>query len=62
MANRLAPLLPGMVSVNQSAFVKRRSIHDNFLLVQQMARRLYSKKEAHVMLKLDISMAFDSVD
>lgn len=62
MANRLAPLLPGMVSVNQSAFVKRRSIHDNFLLVQQMARRLYSKKEAHVMLKLDISKAFDSVD
>ena len=33
-----------------------------FLLVQQMDRRLDSKKEAHVMLKLDISMAFDSVD
>lgn len=32
MANRLAPLLPDLVPINQSAFIKGRRIHDNFLL------------------------------
>ena len=31
---RLAPKLPELVSVNQSAFIVGRCIHDNFLLVQ----------------------------
>jgi hypothetical protein len=50
-----------MVSIDQSDFVKGRSIHDNFLFVQQMARCLYRKKEPHILLKLDITKAFDSV-
>ena len=61
LANRLAPLLPSLISVNQSAFVRGRKIHDNFMLVQQMVKTLHQKKEAHVLLKLDISKAFDSV-
>lgn len=61
MANRLAPLLPNLVSTNQSAFVRGRNIHDNFLFVQQMVKGLHRKKEAHILLKLDISKAFDSV-
>ena len=61
MANRLAPLLPSLVSANQSDFVRGRRIHDNFMLVQQMVKSLYKKKEAHILLKLDISKAFDSV-
>jgi hypothetical protein len=40
MANHLAAVLPGLISINQSAFVKESKIHDNFLLVQQMARCL----------------------
>ena len=61
LANRLAPLLPSMVLNNQSAFVRGRNIHDNFLFVQQMVKSLHKKKEAHILLKLDISKAFDSV-
>lgn len=61
MANRLAPLLPKLVSTNQSAFVKKRNIQDNFMLVQQMAKKLNSSKTPHILLKLDISKAFDSV-
>ncbi|WVZ93633.1 hypothetical protein U9M48_039598 [Paspalum notatum var. saurae] len=61
LVNRLAPRLPDMVSINQSAFVKGRSIQDNVLFVQQMARSLYRKKESHILLKLDITKAFDSV-
>jgi hypothetical protein len=32
LANGLTPHLPNLVSINQSAFVKGRSIQDNFLL------------------------------
>lgn len=61
LANRLAPVLSSLISTNQSAFVRGRNIHDNFLFVQQMVKSLHKKKEAHLLLKLDISKAFDSV-
>lgn len=61
LANQLALELPGLVGMHQSAFVKGRSIHDNSMLVQCTARRLNALKEPAVMLKLDISKAFDSV-
>jgi hypothetical protein len=61
LANRLAPRLNSLVSTNQSAFIRGRCIHDNFLLVQQMARFLHNRREPRLLLKLDITMAFDSV-
>lgn len=61
LANRLAGQLNGMVSNNQSAFIKGRSIQDNFMMVQQTARFLHAQKQPRIMLKLDISKAFDSV-
>jgi hypothetical protein len=61
LANRLAPFLSDLVSNNQSAFVRGRSIHDNFMLVQRLAMGLHKSKEPHILLKLDISKAFDSV-
>lgn len=45
LANRLAPKLQEMVSANQSAFVKKRCIHDNFLYVQGIIKELTKKKE-----------------
>lgn len=61
LTNRLAMELPGLIGKHQSAFVKGRSIHDNFMLVQCTARRLHALKEPTVLLKLDITKAFDSV-
>jgi hypothetical protein len=61
LATRLAPLLPGLISHAQSAFIAGRSIHENFKLVRNTARFLHQKKEAAALLKLDISKAFDTL-
>lgn len=61
LANRLAAHLDRMVSCNQSAFIKGRFIQDNFMFVQQTARFLHSQKQPRILLKLDISKAFDSL-
>jgi hypothetical protein len=44
LANWLAGWLQRMVSLNQSAFIKKRFIQDNFMLVQQTARLLHQQK------------------
>lgn len=61
LATRLVEDLPHLVGKHQSAFVKGRYLHDNFMLVQGTARRLHALKDPTVLLKLDISKAFDSV-
>jgi hypothetical protein len=61
MANRLASQLQHLVSPNQSAFIKKRFIQDNFMLVQHTARFLQQQKQPRIMIKLDISKAFNSV-
>lgn len=61
LANRLAPRLHELISINQSAFVKDLPIQDNFFLVQQTAKLLHPQRIPSILLKLDISKAFDSV-
>jgi hypothetical protein len=61
LALRLAPRLPELVSSNQSAFVQKRCIHDNFVLVQSIVKDLHRRKTPALFFKLDIAKAFDSV-
>lgn len=61
LASRLAPHLDSLVAANQSAFIRGRCIHDNYMLVQQTIKLLQQKKVPSIFLKLDISKAFDSV-
>jgi len=57
---RLAPRLDGLVSNNQNAFILGRSLHDNFILVKQSAK-LHQLGEPRILLKLDLTKAFDSL-
>lgn len=71
LACHLAPQLKDIVKNNQSAFIKGRCIHDNFIVVHLACRWLHnrqvpdsSKKKktgSHVLIKVDIAKAFDSV-
>ena len=61
MATRLSVHMNDLVSPAQSAFINKRSIHDNFTYVRNLARRLHSNKTPMLLFKLDIKKAFDSV-
>jgi hypothetical protein len=61
LALHLAPYMNRIVSMNQSAFIKKISIHDNFLLVRNMARRFHRNQTTTLFFKLDIAKAFDYV-
>lgn len=61
LANRARRRMPEIVAANQSAFIRGRTLHDNFLLVRQVARKIHARREPGVFLKLDIPKAFDSL-
>jgi mannosylglycoprotein endo-beta-mannosidase len=61
LANRLAPELSNLVSSGQSAFIKGRSIQDNFLYVRNVIKKAHKRKAPLLFLKLDIAKAFDSL-
>jgi mannosylglycoprotein endo-beta-mannosidase len=62
LAIRLAPEFHRLISQSQSAFIKGRSIQDNFLYVKNVIKEAHVKKHPLVFLKLDIAKAFDSVN
>jgi hypothetical protein len=62
LAARLAPELDHLISANQTAFIRKRSIHDNFVFVQEVIKDLHRRKIPSLFIKLDISKAFDTVN
>jgi hypothetical protein len=52
MATRLAPELPKLISPSQSAFIKKRSIHDNFFFVKGISKEAHQKKNPLLFLKV----------
>lgn len=61
LATRARRRMKEIVPANQSAFIQGRNLHDNFLLVHQVAKRIHERRELGTFLKLDISRAFDSL-
>lgn len=58
---RLVSLLPTLISDEQAGFVKGRNIVENVLLTQEIITdiRLRSKPEPNVVIKLDMTKAYD---
>ncbi|XP_038991415.1 uncharacterized protein LOC120114653 [Hibiscus syriacus] len=63
LVNILSSIFLGMISMNQTAFLKGRSIVDNTLLAQELVRG-YSRKKIspRCALKIDLQKAFDSLN
>jgi retron-type reverse transcriptase len=61
LANQLAPKMDKLISQSQSAFIKGRSIQDNFQYVRGAANHFHRAKTPMLMLKLDITKTFDNV-
>ena len=61
LSDQSAEDLPNLVGMHQSAFVRGRSLHENFMLVQGTARKPHAPRDPLAMLKLAIMKAFDSV-
>eukprot|EP00253_Pinus_taeda_P028735 PITA_28735 len=60
-ANRLKPLLPMLVSPEQSGYVEGRQIMDGIILSNEIIHSLKHNKQAGMLLKLDLSKAFDKL-
>jgi hypothetical protein len=55
------PQLDELTHITQSTFVKGRYIPDNFKYVQSTAKLLHQRQHPSLLLKVDISWAFDTV-
>lgn len=62
IASRLKLVLPDLINISQSAFIKGRYISDNILLAQELCR-VYNRGTgtAKCALKIDLHKAFDSL-
>ena len=62
LSDRLAPMLPSLISAQQSGFIKGRQLADNFLLAQELVSDIgKSSRGGNVVLKLDMMKAYDRV-
>ncbi|XP_074290971.1 uncharacterized protein LOC141617705 [Silene latifolia] len=63
LCNSLGQVLPDIVSCNQGAFIKGRTILENVLICQDLVR-LYKRRSAspRCLLKIDLRKAYDTVE
>lgn len=59
---RLTPILQRVISPQQFAFLPGRNIHHSLLMVGEMLHQAADSGEEHVLMKLDVTKAFDRMD
>jgi hypothetical protein len=61
IATRLKPILPFLISSKQFGYVEGRQILDSVILAHEVIHSLHSTKTQGMLLKLDLSKAFDKL-
>ena len=61
LANRLNPILPDLVTKEQSGFVEGRHILDGIILVHEVIHSVKVSKKPSMLLKLDISKDYEKL-
>jgi len=62
VANRLKPLLPTLVSVEQSGYVEGKQILDNIIQAHEVVHSLTNNRKARMIMELDITKAYDKLN
>ena len=62
VANRLKPLLPSLVSGEQSGYVEGRKILNNIIQAHEVVHSLTSKRKFGMIMQLDIAKAYDKLN
>lgn len=62
IANRLKPLLPTLVSVEQTGYVEGRKILNSIIQAHEVVHSLLSNKKAGMIMQLDIAKAYDKLN
>lgn len=63
MANRLKPVMPKLVGVDQTSFIPNRHASDNIVLVQELIHSMKKKtgKKGYITVKVDLEKAYDRI-
>ena len=62
LLNRLQQVIGDLISHNQSAFLKGRSISDSLLLAHELVRGFNNPMGSRLCMKVDLKKAFDTVN
>lgn len=63
ICDRLATILPNIISLNQSGFVRGRNIVENFMLSRELLMDIDRPVRGHnIILKLDMAKAYDRME
>ena len=62
MANILKPLVPTLVSVEQSGYVEGRKILNSIIQAHEVVHSLTSNMKAGMIMQLDIAKAYDKLN
>jgi len=62
IANRLKPILSAHISPQQFSFLQNRQIHEAVGTAQELLHSVQTKKLKGMILKIDLSKAFDRVN
>jgi len=61
IANRFKPLLPTLISEEQTGFVEGRQILNNIIQAHEVVHSLKSNKQVGMIMQLDLVKAYDKL-
>ena len=62
IVNHLKPLLPGLISLEQSSFVEGWQITNGIILVHELRPSIKIQKNMGMMVKMDIAKSYDKLN
>jgi hypothetical protein len=62
LTTRLQTEIPKLIDINQTGFIRGRSISDTFVYAMELVQVCHKRKKPTIVLKLDFAKAFDTVN